>query len=201
MNERPRGNGLLFPILWSVVCLLVAATLLVLGGHRVFALIRGPADFDSMPIGQIEGAYVTLDVTTVLDEYAYSENSGGKVVSREFAVASPDGSHYLGVLVPEDDYDAISRPFESLANDAYPVAAVVTVTGTVYPMDGETKELFDNALRYYTVQEGMAVYAVLHVGDVGSLPAGMIWLMAVCAAVLIVVAVAMLALALTRVSR
>lgn len=197
---EPRKNPLIFTVVWSLLCLAVAGALVALGGWRAFWILSGPIDFSSLPAGQLEGRYVEMEVTVVLEEYAYSERTGGAsgLVSREFAVATPDGMHYIGVLAPKAEFETLAQPLASMAYDDYPVAASVTVTGTVYPMDELTAGLFDKALDYHGVTPDMALHLYVEAGAVGRLSPTMTLLMFAAAVALVLAALIMLAMGLSR---
>lgn len=171
---------------------LAAAILLVgfgvclfLSGLGVLKFIMGPRSLDELSADQLEGQYVTAELQMFLDEYAYTESlksnqPRGKVTEREYVL--PVGEQeFIGVAVDRKNLaaaeDIMDASYKALTGEETDAPEPLRVTGTILPMDAETRSFYEASYVYELLEDAsdLMLPLVLRVGYVGSERAPMMW--------------------------
>lgn len=159
---------------------------LALSGLGVFKLIMGPRNLDELSADQLEGQYVTAELQMFLDEYAYTESrkSGqprGKVTEREYILPVCE-QEFIGVAVDGANLDAaediMDASYKALTGEETEAPEPLRVTGTILPMDEETRDFYEESYVYELLEDDsdLMLPLVLRVGYVGSERASTMWI-------------------------
>lgn len=161
----------------------LAAGLLLWVGRAAVQVYLGPKPLENYSINGLAGRYVKVKITTMVDEYALLESqrlAGGKaaVTGREYAVYLPDGEQVIGLLITGDQLDQLEPALAALLKEG-PAAPAVELSGTMMPMQADSREMYRQALDYHSISENLALPYLLVAGQVGGQPTsrvvGLFW--------------------------
>lgn len=205
LKNKNMKSKLIWVILWGIAFLGMMAYM----GGALLQRIRGPVDIATLSADELEGAYVTVDIDTLIDAYAHTvESSDGRpdrVASKEYLLPLEAGM--IGVEVEPDKIDTA----DAIVDDTYLYltlpeeeyewdGSMITVTGTIRRMDEETRGYYYEALGYIVDEDFMnerCYPLVLKDGTVGNLDSGMLGFFVAVDVALLVVFVCVLVSALT----
>ena len=167
--------------------LLLAGFVVCLGlsGLGAVKFIMGPRDLDELSADQLEGQYVTVELQMFLDEYAYTESlkagqARGKVTEREYILHVCE-REFIGVAVDGDNLpaaeDIMDASYKALTGEETEAPEPLRVTGTILPMDAETRGFYEDSYVYELLEDDsdLMLPLILRVGYVGSERAPMMW--------------------------
>lgn len=196
MLEQLKQKALPGRLAWAGIFLAAGLVLAVLLFPTIAGLITGPRELYSLAGSQLEGAYVTADLDTIIDWYAQTvESKSGRpdrTTFREYLIPTADG--YIGLEVPSSliqSANAVMKDTQAWLSDRSGSyvgdGSRLQVTGTIHRMDEETEAYYNQLLDYYFSPEQIGQYCyplVLECNAVGRMPANLHWLalgtMAIC---------------------
>ena len=199
------GKLLLAVILLIPTCLFVG----VFWSSARF-LVQGPADLYALDARDLDGAYARADITTIYDWYADTvseDEDGQEVVAREYLVPVGDGSIFIGVQVDADKIgagDAVLQQtwlWQEDPDNYVWDGSMLTVEGSIRPMDAETSALYYELLTEYYGMSGDELDAFLPLvlvdGDIDGIDGGGLLALGIVGSVLLVGALILVVRALT----
>ena len=164
-----------------VLVVLMAASAALFLRCGVVRLIQGPVSLYSIPAGELEGAYVTVEVPFLYATYAETQDaSSGETLSMEF-IMDANEDQFMGLRVSGEKLDQAlalrqaSMDYESTGT----LPDTITITGTVEPLTGESLKLYNSAMGHSLPQEELdAAFLplVLNAGTIGGIPYLTCWL-------------------------
>lgn len=172
-------------LIWAACFLAAGLGLAVYLFPTIAGLLAGPKDLYSLSADQLEGAYVTADIDTILDWYAQTveskKGSLDRTTSREYLIPTADA--YIGMELPASmlkSANAVMTDTQSWLSDRtgsyVSSGAHIQVTGTIHRMDEETEGYYDKLLGYYFSEaqiEQLCYPLVLECNSVGRTPANL----------------------------
>ncbi len=179
MRERRKASWLF--VAAGALLFVLAGVLLAAGGRHAWIALQKPVELDGLSPNGLEGRYVTAQVSSVLDEYAQLElpaaaGEEARITGREYVIYLPDGENVMALLVGGEELPRLQEALNALITEGE-TAPPVELKGLVAPMEEGDKALFQDALAFYSLSEGMAVYSVLEVGTVEGVPLGQAYLL------------------------
>lgn len=188
MLEELKRKILRAKLVWAAVFLAAGLGLAVYLLPTITGLILGPKDLYSLTADQLEGAYVTADLDTILDWYAETvqskKGSLDRTTAREYLIPTADA--YIGLEVPSSmikTANAVMKDTQAWLSDRsgsyVSDGSHLQVTGTIHRMDRETLGFYNELLGYYfsdSQREALCYPLVLECNAVGRTPAGLHWL-------------------------
>lgn len=175
-------------LIWAAVFLAAGLGLAVYLLPTITGLILGPKDLYSLTASELEGAYVTADINTILNWYVETvESRSGqrdRTTAREYLFPTADS--YIGLKVPAamiQEANAVMYDTQAWLGDRtgsyVSDGSHLQVTGTIHRMDKETQGYYDELLGYYfsdAQRETLCYPLVLECNAVGRTPANLHWL-------------------------
>ena len=131
--------------IFRIFCVaILTAALCIFFAKDVKNWIEGPVDMDSVPLTDLNGAYVTTDVYAILGNYAeyYEEDDFGKEKTLDLYYIIPIGdAEYIGLKVSAGSADEFNQiydeTYEYLNGTKSELTTTKTVTGTISKMSYE----------------------------------------------------------------
>lgn len=159
-----------------VICFIVGGFLLVNGGPGAIKFLFGGTDIYSIPVDELEGKYVSAEITYIMDSYAYTQKrSSGrtKTTAKEYII--PIGSkEYMGIELPAkylDQADDLMKATNDYIINENPFSGEsFVVKGTIKRMSSQSEKYFHEVVGYEDLDEEskqIMLPLVLEEGQIG----------------------------------
>ncbi|RHN01371.1 DUF6709 family protein [Dielma fastidiosa] len=168
-----------------LICFVVGLVLLGIGAPSAITVLSGGTDINRVPVNELEGKYVSAEITFIMNSYAYTErrSSGkSKVTAKEYII--PVGqAEYMGIEVPAkfvDQADALLRATNDyIINENEFTGESFTIHGTVKAMSSQSKKYYHEVVGYdeMTLEtQKLMLPLVLEEGQVGDKSQTEVWM-------------------------
>lgn len=131
--------------------ILIIAVILFIFGADMITFMNGPKKLDSLPLTELEDAYVTADIYAILDVFAeyYTEDSnGGTTTTKSYYIIPVGDYEYMALEVPKnEDYtpeleEIYDETYEYLMGNQEYLENTSTIRGSINPLEGEVYDYY-----------------------------------------------------------